>query len=165
MKNNRVYLRATADKGGQWRKLGSAFDGDVSVGFWSDDGKTIYFNEGIKATNQFMALDVASGAVRQITNEKASVSVNRDDITGTLLINYSDPQTPPTIYTVSSLEQVSNRTSWKQLTDANPQVRNFALGDEEEITWKSKDGKMVGGVLTKPVGYRPGQRYPLIVAI
>jgi hypothetical protein len=39
-------LRAVADKGGQWKKLGSAFDGDVTVGFWSQDGKTIT-NEGV----------------------------------------------------------------------------------------------------------------------
>ncbi len=51
------------------------------------------------------------------------------------------------------------------MTDANPQVRNFALGEQEEITWRSKDGYQVGGVLVKPVGYRAGQRYPLIVAI
>ena len=165
MKNNRVYLRAVNDRGGQWRKLGSAFDGDVTVGFWSEDGKTIYFNEGIRATNQFMALDVASGAVRQITNEKASLSVNRDENTGTLMINYADPKTPQTWYTVSSLDQVTNRGAWKQITDVNPQAKQFALGEEEEITWRSKDGKMVGGVLTRPVGYRPGQRYPLIVAI
>ena len=165
MKNTRLYLRETANKGGQWRKLGTSFDGDVGTGFWSEDGKTIYFNEGIKATNQLMALDVATGAVRQVTNEKASLSVSRDENTGVLLINYSDPKTPQTIFTVASIDQVANRSSWKQLTDANPQVRNFALGEEEEITWKSKDGKMVGGVLTKPVGYRAGQRYPLIVAI
>jgi Tol biopolymer transport system component len=45
MKNTRVYIRGVADKGGQWRKLGTTFDGDVSVGFWSEDGKTIYFND------------------------------------------------------------------------------------------------------------------------
>lgn len=33
------------------------------------------------------------------------------------------------------------------------------------IGFWSKDEKMVGGVLIKPVGYQPGQRYPLIVAI
>lgn len=165
MKNSRVYVRGTSERGGQFRKLGSTFDGDVSIGFWSQDGKTIYFGEGIKATNQLLALDVAAGTVKQITSEKAALSVNRDEDTGTLLINYSDPKTPPAIFTVASLEQVTNRGAWKQLTDANPQVRNFLLGDEEEITWKSKDGKMVGGVLLKPVGYRQGQRYPLIVAI
>jgi dipeptidyl aminopeptidase/acylaminoacyl peptidase len=165
MKNNRVYVRAVIERAAPWRKLGSAFDGDVSVGFWSDDGGTIYFNEGIKATNQLLALDVTSGAVRQITNEKASLSVNRHEDTGVLLINYSDPGTPQTTFTIASIDQVANRSAWRQLTDANPQVRDFALGQEEEITWRSKDGKMVGGVLVKPVGYQQGQRYPLIVAI
>ena len=70
MKNQRVYLRAPADRGGRWRKLGASFDGDVSVSFWSKDGGTIYFNEGIRATNQLLALDVAKDSVRQLTNEK-----------------------------------------------------------------------------------------------
>jgi dipeptidyl aminopeptidase/acylaminoacyl peptidase len=165
MKNTRVYVRGTADRGGQWRKLGSAFDGDVGVGFWSEDGRTIYFGEGVRATNQLMALDVESGAVRQVTTEKASLSVNREANTGVIFINYSDPKTPSTVFTVASIDQVTNRGAWRQLTDANPQARGFALGEEEEIMWRSKDGKMVGGVLTKPVGYQPGQRYPLIVAI
>ena len=165
MKNTRVYLRRTADRGGQWRKLGGSFDGDVSVGFWSKDGRTIYFNEGIRATNQLIALDVEKNTVRQVTSEKASLSVSRDEDSGVLLVNYSDPKTPATTWTVATIEQVPTRTAWRQLTDANPQVRRFALGEEEEITWKSKDGKTVGGILVKPVGYRAGQRYPLIVAI
>ena len=165
MKNNRVYVRAVADKGGQWRKLGAEFDGDVNVGFWSEDGSKIYFNEGIRATNQVLVVDVASGKVTQLTNEKASIQANYDDDTKTLLINYADPKTPPTIFTVASIDQIGNKSSWKQLTDANPQIRNIALGEEEEISWKSSDGRTVGGVLVKPVGYRQGQRYPLIVAI
>ena len=165
MSNRRVYLRAVDAKGGQWRKLGTEFDGDAAVDFWSEDGKTIYFNEGVRATNQVLALDVASGKVTQLTNEKASIVANQDEDTKAILINYADPSTPPTIYTVSSIGQIGNKSSWKQLTDANPQVRNFALGEEEEITWKSSDGKMVGGILVKPVGYQKGQKYPLIVAI
>jgi len=165
MKNNRVYVRAVADKGGQWRKIGSEFDGDVTVGFWSDDSKTIYFNEGIKATNEVFSIDVASGKVTQLTTEKAAVSANMDDDTRAILINYADPTTPNTIFTVSSIGQIGNKSSWKQLTDANPQLRNVALGQEEEISWKSSDGRTVGGILVKPVGYKPGQRYPLIVAI
>ena len=165
MTNGRVYVRAVSDAGKPFRKLGAAFDGDVSVGFWSKDGGTIYFNEGIRATNQFMALDVRQNAVRQITTEKASLSVDRDEDSGVLLISYSDATTPPTLFTVKSADQVATRSAWTPLTDANPQVRDFALGGQEEITWRSKDGTMVGGVLVKPVGYRAGERYPLIVAI
>ena len=165
MKNRRVYLRRVDDRGGQWRKLGQSFDGDVAVDFWSRDGKTIYFGEGVKATNQLLALDVERNTVRPVTNEPASVSVNHDEETGHTLVQYSDPKTPSTIFSVASLAQIANRATWKQLTDANPQVRSFALGETEEITWRSADGKMVGGVLTRPVGYQPGVRYPLVVSI
>ena len=165
MGNARLYIRAVADRGGQWRKLGESFDGDLGFSFWSADGKTIYFNEGIRATNQLFALDIEKNTVRQVTREPASLSVRRDEDSGVILITYSDPRTPSTLFTVASVEQVANRRSWRQLTDANPQVRGFLLGDETEITWTSKDGSTVGGVLVKPVGYQQGQRYPLIVAI
>jgi dipeptidyl aminopeptidase/acylaminoacyl peptidase len=165
MANERVYVRAVADRGKPFRKLGTSFDGDVTVGFWSKDGSTIYFNEGIKATNQFLALDVRQGAVTQLTREKASLSVTRDDESGVLIVNYADGTTPPAWFTVDSIEQIATRSAWRQLTDANPQVRHFELGEQEEITWKSKDGSPVGGVLVKPAGYKKGQRYPLIVAI
>jgi dipeptidyl aminopeptidase/acylaminoacyl peptidase len=165
MSNSRAYVRAIADRGKPFRKVGAAFDGDVGVGFWSKDGSTIYFNEGIRATNQLMMLDVKSGSVRQATEEKASLSVAVDDDTGIVLITYSDPKTPATLFTADSVQAVSSRASWRQLTDPNPQVKQFALGAAEEITWKSKDGSQVGGVLVKPVGYQAGQRYPLIVAI
>src|SRR6266571_4126801 len=141
------------------------FDGDFSIGFWSKDGKTIYFNGGIKASTQLMALDTEKNTVRQVSNVRAALNVNQNDDSKLLLLNYADPRTPPTLFTVSSVDQVPVRASWRQLTDANPQVHNFALGDEEEISWKSSDGKTVGGILIKPVGHQVGTRYPLIVAI
>lgn len=165
MKSRRVYIREVTDRGGSFRKLGGSHPDHVSLGFWSEDGNTIYFNSGVRATRQLLALDVRRDQVRQITNQQASLRVSRDEDSGVLLINYSDPRTPATTYTVASLNQLDNRQAWRQLTDVNPQVRDFALGEEEEITWRSTDGHEVGGVLVKPVGYQPGQRYPLIVAI
>jgi len=161
----RVYVRAVGQKGGEFRRLGDAFDGNVGIDFWSPDGNTIYFNEGIRATQQLMALDVARGTVRQLTTQDARLSVERDEDSGVFLINYSNATTPATLYAVASLDQLTNRSSWRQLTDVNPQVRGFALGAQEEITWRSTDGQQVGGVLTLPVGYQRGQRYPLIVQI
>ncbi len=165
MGNRRLYIRDVAARGAEFKKLGASFDGNVAAEFWSADGRTIYFNEGIKATRQLLALDVGNNTVRQVTNLPASLSVSKDDDSGLLLINYSDPQTPSTLYTVSSLDRLSNRAAWVQLTDVNPQVRTLALGEEREITWTSTDGKQVGGVLNLPVGYRAGDRVPLIVAI
>lgn len=163
--NQKVYLRETAARGAAFRKLGAGFDGDVSVGFWSPDGRTIYFNEGVKATDQVLALDVATNTVRPVIAQSASVRANQDDETGKIIISYSDPRTPTTLYTVSSARELGTRDAWVRLTDANPWVRQTALGDAEEITWTSADGRKVGGVLVKPVGWQPGKRYPLIVAI
>ncbi|MCC6245688.1 MAG: S9 family peptidase [Gemmatimonadaceae bacterium] len=165
MKNRRVYVRAVDAKGAAWRKIGD-LDGDVSVGWWSRDGKTIYFNEGWRATTQLFSLDLASGKVTALTEVKGTISVDEDDRSRRLMINYADPMSPPAMYTVASLSDVSNKAKWTTLTDANPWIREqIALGEETEVTWKSKDGKMVGGVLVKPVGYTPGTKYPLIVAI
>ena len=165
MKSRRVYIREVADRDGSFRKLGGSFHDHVGLGFWSEDGNTIYFNAGVRTTRQVLALDVQRDEVSHVTNQQASIRVSRDDDSGVLLINFADPKTPPNTFTVSSLGQLDNPQAWTQLTDANPQVENFLLGEEEEITWRSSDGHDVGGVLVKPVGYQEGQRYPLIVAI
>ena len=165
MTENRVHIREVGDRGGAFRKLGADFDQSSSVGFWSDDSKTIYFNAGVKVTTQLHALNVETGAVRQLTEERAALSVSRDEDTGTILIGYSDPMTPPTVFTASGVDDVPDRSAWTQLVDVNPHVREIALGEEVEINWRSSDGKMVGGVLVYPVGYEEGTRYPLIVAI
>jgi dipeptidyl aminopeptidase/acylaminoacyl peptidase len=166
MTNNRVYIRAVGERGEAFRKIGDTFDGDIRVAFWSPDGNTIYFNAGMRVTTQLFALDVGRNTVRQLTDERAALSVTRDDDSGVVLVSYNDPKTPPTAFAVpGGLAQVGNRSRWVQLVDVNPEVRGFALGETEEFTWTSTDGKEVGGVLTKPVGYEPGKRYPLIVAI
>ncbi len=165
MTENRVYLRAVDDRNGGFRKLGSSFDNSLSIDFWSDDGRTIYFAAGVKVTTQLHALDVEQDRVRQVTSERAALSVSRDEDSGVILIDYSDPRTPPTVFTVDRLEDVAERGRWRQLVDVNPQVEEIALGEEVEVNWTSSDGKTVGGVLVYPVGYEEGTRYPLIVAI
>ncbi len=165
MTENRVYLREVTDRGGAFQKLGSSFDGSPSVGFWSDGGSTIYFNHGVRVTTQLHALDAESGAVTQLTDERAALNVSRDDDSGAILIGYQDPKTPPTVFTVDDIGDVADRSQWTQLVDVAPEVREMAFGEEVEINWRSTDGTMVGGILVKPVGYQEGQRYPLIVAI
>ena len=162
-RNGRVNVRPVA--GGQWKELGDGFDSDVSIGFWSEDGKTIYFNEGWRATNQLFALSVETGKVTPLTKENGVVTVFQDEDTKKLVVNYADSTMPANYFIAPSLAAVGDRAGWKQLTDANPQIKNIALGETEAIQWKSSDGKMVEGVLVKPVGYERGKRYPLIVQI
>jgi len=49
------------------------------------------------------------------------------------------------------------------LVDLNPQIRDWAVGKQEVIRWKTRRGERHEGVLILPAGYRSGARYPLIV--
>ncbi len=164
-RNGKVYIRGTSDKGGKWKKLGGDFDGDVSVGFWSQDGKSIYFNEGWKATNQVFSVSTETGKVTQLTNEKGIVSASQDQETKVVTVSFQNPMTPSNMYFVPRLDRIGTRSTWRQLTNSNPQAENFQLADVEAVDWKSTDGKMVEGVLVKPLNYEKGKRYPLVVQI
>jgi dipeptidyl aminopeptidase/acylaminoacyl peptidase len=50
----------------------------------------------------------------------------------------------------------------KKISDANPQIAEFAWGTAELIEYKNQDGVPLQGVLIKPAGYVAGQRYPVI---
>jgi dipeptidyl aminopeptidase/acylaminoacyl peptidase len=51
------------------------------------------------------------------------------------------------------------------LTGYNDALAARTLGRSRTITWRSADGFPVTGVLTEPVGFTPGRRYPLVVVI
>ena len=51
----------------------------------------------------------------------------------------------------------------RKLTDANPQLADYAWGSAELVEWSSADGIPLQGVLIKPGNYQPGKRYPVLV--
>jgi len=50
-----------------------------------------------------------------------------------------------------------------KLTDFSAQIAEMAKPTRELITWQSDNGLEIEGVLTKPVGFKKGKRYPLYV--
>jgi dipeptidyl aminopeptidase/acylaminoacyl peptidase len=52
-----------------------------------------------------------------------------------------------------------------QLTDMTSQIKNWKTAQSEVISWKSKDGAIIEGVLHKPMNYDPSKKYPLLVVI
>lgn len=58
-------------------------------------------------------------------------------------------------------------SGWKRLTKVNPQVDTWKLPTIRSITWKSKDGTTVQGVLELPPDYSPsgGKKLPLVLEI
>jgi dipeptidyl aminopeptidase/acylaminoacyl peptidase len=52
-----------------------------------------------------------------------------------------------------------------RVSRANDDLPKPPLGETKVIRWKSKDGLDVEGLLTLPVGYQSGKKYPLILNI
>ena len=53
----------------------------------------------------------------------------------------------------------------RRLTNVNAFVDNLDLGRTESIEWEGPDGFREDGVLTYPVGYERGRKYPLVLVI
>ncbi len=51
----------------------------------------------------------------------------------------------------------------QMLSDANPQIADFAWGEAELVEWESLDGDPLQGVLIKPGNYDPEKRYPVLI--
>ena len=50
-----------------------------------------------------------------------------------------------------------------RLSDANPQLSDFAWGTAEQVAWTSVDGNRLEGTLYKPDGFDPNRKYPMMV--
>lgn len=51
----------------------------------------------------------------------------------------------------------------KQISDVNPQQKDFLWGSKELYSWTSLDGQTLEGLLIKPANFDPTKKYPLIV--
>ena len=52
-----------------------------------------------------------------------------------------------------------------KITDMTSQISNWKSAQSEVISWKSKDGATIEGVLHKPANFDPSVKYPLMVVI
>ncbi len=52
-----------------------------------------------------------------------------------------------------------------QVTHFSKQIEGWKTGTSEVVTWKSKDGTEIEGVLHKPHNFDPHKKYPLFLII
>jgi dipeptidyl aminopeptidase/acylaminoacyl peptidase len=162
MRNMKVYLYPVP--GGPLRKLLPDWDHNAMNPSWAKDSRTLYFSEGIGLNSHVFAISLADGSLRQLTKETGVVSGAFDVETGLFLFTYTNPSQPADYY-VAQPGTISERDMWVRVSDANPQVSGFRLGQYETVRWPSKDGQTVEGILVRPVDYQPGKRCPLIVQV
>ena len=51
----------------------------------------------------------------------------------------------------------------KKITDANPQISEYAWGSKVLVDYTNSKGQKLQGTLTLPAGYEPGKKYPMLV--
>ncbi|HEX9705947.1 MAG TPA: prolyl oligopeptidase family serine peptidase, partial [Gemmatimonadales bacterium] len=159
---SRVYVRPVT--GGEWRELGRGSNLDVGLDFWSTDGRRIYFDGSDGVNRNVYELDVASGAIRQVTRLEAVVGTTKPRQSESVLVRYADPKSPTDLYLVPIVE-LARKERWVRLTSLNPWVDSVALGRYETVRWRAGDGARVEGILVYPVNHQPERRAPLIVQL
>ncbi|MCP5118945.1 MAG: S9 family peptidase, partial [bacterium] len=158
----RIFLAPTA--GGEIRRLLTDWDYDGSVGFWSPDNRHILFTSTAGVNRQVYRVALGGATPEVLTTGDHILDLSYDIDSKTLLVRQSAPHQPTELFGVKPT-QLNSPKQWVRLSRFSDQLAAFQLGAPETIRWKSTDGHQVEGLLTKPVDYREGTRYPLIVQI
>ena len=160
---NDVCVIPTA--GGATRNLTSEWPLDPLQPTWSTDGKTIFFGAETRGNAHLFAVDAGGGGpVRQVTSGErtlAGFSLSRD---GKVLAYTASDVTHPAELFVAPLG-VGGGTD-RRLTSFNDTLLSQVAVIPADTFWlASVGGLRIEGWLMKPYGYRPGQRYPLVLSI
>jgi dipeptidyl aminopeptidase/acylaminoacyl peptidase len=129
----------------------------VDTATWSHDGKMIYFLANLGVHEELFAVAASGGTPKPLTNGRHNITALTQS--GPRLAFILSDATSADIYAMSAGDSAPTRVTHF----SDELTRTFALGRQEGITWKGADGATVEGILTYPVGYQAGQRYPLVV--
>jgi dipeptidyl aminopeptidase/acylaminoacyl peptidase len=148
-------------QGGQKRPLAETPNQMPMLIGWSNDSQYIYLWEYAGTTDVVLALPVDGSAPKAISEKggvMAVVYLNR--AMNTLGFTLENSSEPVEVYTsrIDEFEPV-------KVSNLNEDLPVELLGRTEVISWNSSDGMKVEGLLTYPVNYEPGKRYPLLLMI
>jgi dipeptidyl aminopeptidase/acylaminoacyl peptidase len=155
-KNNRLFIYDMATRAS--REIAKDIDENKFVADWNKSG---LFVGALEKTKQKMfSVDPATGTSKAIPIELdlvggVSFSKNTDQVAVSGR-NYAD---------LNEIYLGRMNQPLKKLTNNTAQINGWNTPVNEVISWKSKDGAMIEGVLLKPRNVVPGKKYPLLVVI
>ena len=129
---------------------------------WSNDGKSLYFETGVKGENHLFRVNLASKSVAQITfGPRAVRSVDFNFASGRMVYLVNDFKHLDNLY-VSDLSGKNDR----RLTNLNEALwKQLQLADVERFSYKSADDWDIDAFFVKPIGWQEGKKYPLVLSI
>ena len=153
---NAVYVSANGSVRDVTHALARNFD-DYE---WLPGGKSLLL-AGNDGTHSVLWQQPLDGTARKLdlgdVEANADLSVSR---TGAIAFVGSTKAHPAELYVMDSANGKPRR-----LTNVNAFVDGLTLGRTESIDWEGPNGFHEDGVLTYPVGYQQGQKYPLVLVI
>ncbi len=129
---------------------------------WSDDGKSIYFETGVKGENHLFRVEVPTKSVSQVTSGARGVrSVDFNFAGGKMVYLANDFKHLDVLY-VADLQGKNEH----KLTNLNEALwKQLQLADVERFSYKSADDWDVDGFFVKPINWKAGKKYPLILSV
>jgi dipeptidyl aminopeptidase/acylaminoacyl peptidase len=128
---------------------------------WSADSSRLFFSE-TRHSRSVLYTTPVDGPVKMLYYpEKGTLGAANLNRTGTRVgFARESPAEAPEAFVMSLRSGEPVRVS-----RANLDLPKLPLGETQVIRWKAKDGLEIEGLLTYPVGYEPGKKYPLILNI
>jgi dipeptidyl aminopeptidase/acylaminoacyl peptidase len=156
---DRLALVATDGTGAPTRfKAAEDLDRGVSSPRFNADGKSIRFLVTDDRSVYPMKANLAGGAAERLLSPPVVIST-WNTVAGRTVTMSGGNTKANEIY-------VWEESGLRQLTHQNDALlAELDLGATEEVSFKSKDGTQVNGLLTYPVGYVKGTKVPLLLRI
>ena len=150
--------------------LTCAFDRDVRSPVWAWDGKTIYFLSDERGGSQLFSVPSdGSGPVTPVTSGKhrlGSAYAAADPFTMSETLSVATTRSTPNEPADIVVFNVKRPDRMLRLTNANDSLMaDREIGEVEEITYDSFDGKAIQGWIIKPPNFDPKRKYPLLLEI
>jgi dipeptidyl aminopeptidase/acylaminoacyl peptidase len=131
---------------------------DVTFAQWlPDDRLLLHVSDGPQMAFYVQGL---TGSARRLALGNLNPSGYSIARTGAIAFAASATNKPSEVYLLTSIDGAP-----KQLTNLNAKIAALDFGKSEEITWTAPDGERSDGILTYPVGYTAGKKYPLVLRI
>ncbi len=156
-KNGQLVKQAVS--GGASQRLAAAFDEDVGQVVWNASGLCLVAWQ--KTRRHLFRVDPSTGAVTTVVTTPYGIGAVDFSADGrTMAFSGQTATTLSEIYRtdVASIRPVA-------LTHVTDQIAGWNLGTSEVVSWKSRDGTTIEGVLHQPKDFDPARRYPLLVLI
>ncbi|MES2521703.1 MAG: S9 family peptidase [Gemmatimonadota bacterium] len=155
-------VKVVSVSGGEPRNLTAKFDYSASNIRWSPDGSTIYFVAAEGLTSKLYKVAPAGGTPAEISFGKDFVVSNVDmtEDGSKWLVSGATMNEGTVVYLTGR-----DGSDPKRLFPEHSGVAAYRVARAEGIKWKGADGLEIEGVLTYPLDYKPGTRYPTILQV